>query len=68
MALAGIVSAMLGSIFITTLSSAMDLLEVGGYVRQIVLGRIIIGATFLDGARATSSGIGPRDCFCWSQS
>ena len=32
----GIIPAILGSIFVTMLSNAMDLLEVGGYVQQIL--------------------------------
>jgi ribose transport system permease protein len=35
------------------LSNAMDLLEVGGYVQQILLGCVIIAAIFLDRVRAT---------------
>jgi ribose transport system permease protein len=35
------------------LSNAMDLLEVGGYVQQILLGCVIIGAILLDRLRAT---------------
>jgi ribose transport system permease protein len=49
----GIIPAILGSIFVTMLSNAMDLLEVGGYVQQILLGCVIIGAIFLDRVRAT---------------
>jgi len=49
----GIVPVVLGSIFVTMLSNAMDLLEVGGYVQQILLGCVIIGAIFLDRVRAT---------------
>jgi ribose transport system permease protein len=49
----GIVPALLGSIFVTMLSNAMDLLEVGGYVQQILLGCVIIAAIFLDRMRAT---------------
>jgi ribose/xylose/arabinose/galactoside ABC-type transport system permease subunit len=33
----------------------MDLLEVGGYVQQILLGCVIIGAIFLDRIRVTNS-------------
>jgi ribose transport system permease protein len=51
----GIVPAILGSIFVTMLSNAMDLLEVGGYVQQILLGCVIIAAIFLDRVRATRS-------------
>jgi ribose transport system permease protein len=49
----GIIPAILGSIFVTMLSNAMDLLEVGGYVQQILLGCVIIAAIFLDRIRAT---------------
>jgi len=51
----GIVPAILGSIFVTMLSNAMDLLEVGGYVQQILLGCVIIAAIFLDRVRAIRS-------------
>ena len=51
----GIIPAVLGSIFVTMLSNAMDLLEVGGYVQQILLGCVIIAAIFLDRVRATRS-------------
>ena len=51
----GIVPAILGSIFVTMLSNAMDLLEVGGYVQQILLGCVIIAAIFLDRVRVTRS-------------
>ena len=44
----GIIPAVLGSVFVTMLSNAMDLLEVGGYVQQILLGCVIIAAIFLD--------------------
>ena len=43
----------LGSIFVTMLSNAMNLLEVGGYVQQILLGCVIIAAIFLDRIRQT---------------
>jgi ribose transport system permease protein len=49
----GVIPAILGSIFVTMLSNAMDLLEVGGYVQQILLGCVIIGAIFLDRVRVT---------------
>ena len=51
----GIVPVILGSIFVTMLSNAMDLLEVGGYVQQILLGCVIIAAIFLDRVRDTRS-------------
>jgi ribose transport system permease protein len=37
------------------LSNAMDLLEVGGYVQQILLGCVIIAAIFLDRIHVTRS-------------
>ena len=49
----GIIPVILGSIFVTLLSNAMDLLEVGGYVQEILLGCVIIAAIFLDRIRAT---------------
>jgi ribose transport system permease protein len=49
----GIVHVILGSIFVTMLSNAMNLLEVGGYVQQILLGCVIIAAIFLDRIRQT---------------
>lgn len=49
----GIVPVILGTLFVTMLSNAMDLLEVGGYVQQILLGCVIIGAVFLDRIRMT---------------
>jgi ribose transport system permease protein len=49
----GIVPVILGSVFVTMLSNAMNLLEVGGYVQQILLGCVIIGAIFLDRIRQT---------------
>ncbi len=49
----GIVPVILGTLFVTMLSNAMDLLQMGGYVQQILLGGVIIGATFLDRIRVT---------------
>jgi ribose transport system permease protein len=49
----GIIPVILGALFVTMLSNAMDLLEVGGYVQQILLGCVIIGAIFLDRLRVT---------------
>jgi ribose transport system permease protein len=49
----GVVPVILGSIFVTMLSNAMNLLEVGGYVQQILLGCVIIAAIFLDRIRQT---------------
>jgi ribose transport system permease protein len=51
----GIIPVILGSMFVTMLSNAMDLLEVGGYAQQILLGCVIIVAIFLDRIRATRS-------------
>lgn len=51
----GVVPVILGTLFVTMLSNAMDLLEVGGYVQQILLGCVIIGAIFLDRVRVTRS-------------
>lgn len=51
----GIVQVILGTIFVTTLSNAMDLMQVGGYVQQILLGCVIIAAIFLDRIRVTRS-------------
>ena len=49
----GIIPVILGTLFVTMLSNAMDLLEVGGYVQEILLGCVIIGAIFLDRVRVT---------------
>ncbi len=49
----GVVQVLLGSVFVTMLSNGMDLLEVGGYIQQIILGGVIIAAVFLDRLRTT---------------
>ena len=49
----GVIPVILGSVFVTMLSNAMNLLEVGGYAQQILLGCVIIGAIFLDRMRVT---------------
>lgn len=49
----GVGAVILGSLFVTMLSNSMDLLEVGGYVQQILLGCVIIIAIFLDRLRLT---------------
>jgi ribose transport system permease protein len=49
----GVIPVILGTLFVTMLSNAMNLLEVGGYVQQILLGCVIIGAIFLDRIRVT---------------
>ena len=51
----GVIPVILRTLFVTMLSNAMDLLEVGGYVQQILLGCVIIGAIFLDRIRVTNS-------------
>jgi ribose transport system permease protein len=51
----GVIPVILGTLFVTMLSNAMDLLEVGGYVQQILLGCVIIGAIFLDRIRVANS-------------
>ena len=51
----GVIPVVLGTLFVTMLSNAMDLLEVGGYVQQILLGCVIIGAIFLDRLRVTNT-------------
>jgi ribose transport system permease protein len=47
----GVVQVVLGAVFVTMLSNGMDLLEVDGYIQQIILGGVIIGAIFLDRLR-----------------
>ena len=47
----GVMSAVLGSIFVTILDNSMDLLQVSGYIQQILLGCVIIIAIFLDRLR-----------------
>ena len=49
----GVGAVILGALFVTMLSNSMDLLEVGGYVQQILLGCVIIIAIFLDRLRMT---------------
>jgi ribose transport system permease protein len=49
----GVVPVILGSVFITMMSNAMNLLRVDGYIQQILLGVIIIAALFLDRIRTT---------------
>ncbi|SDR41735.1 monosaccharide ABC transporter membrane protein, CUT2 family [Rhizobiales bacterium GAS191] len=49
----GVVPVILGSVFITMMSNAMNLLRVDGYIQQILLGVIIIAAIFLDRIRTT---------------
>jgi ribose transport system permease protein len=49
----GVGPVIMGTLFVTMLSNSMDLLEVGGYVQQILLGCVIIVAIFLDRLRQT---------------
>ena len=49
----GVGAVVFGALFVTMLSNSMDLLEVGGYVQQILLGCVIIIAIFLDRLRQT---------------
>lgn len=49
----GVGAVVFGALFVTMLSNSMDLLEVGGYIQQILLGCVIILATFLDRLRGT---------------
>jgi ribose transport system permease protein len=49
----GVGAVVMGTLFVTMLSNSMDLLEVGGYVQQILLGCVIIIAIFLDRLRLT---------------
>ena len=51
----GVIPVIVGTLFVTMLSNAMDLLQVGGYIQQILLGCIIIAAVFLDRVRVTRS-------------
>ncbi len=49
----GVGAVIMGTLFVTMLSNSMDLLEVGGYIQQILLGCVIIVAIFLDRLRLT---------------
>jgi len=49
----GMLGGVLGSLFITMMSNAMNLLRIDGYIQQILLGVIIIAAIFLDRIRST---------------
>ena len=48
----GVVPVILGALFITMMSNAMNLLRIDGYIQQILLGIIIIAAIFLDRLRS----------------
>ena len=49
----GVFPVILGSLFITMMSNAMNLLRIDGYIQQILLGVVIIAAIFLDRIRST---------------
>jgi ABC-type xylose transport system permease subunit len=49
----GIVQVVLRLVFVTMLSNGLDLLEVGGYIQQIILRGVIIATVFLDRLRTT---------------
>lgn len=49
----GVGAVVFGALFVTMLSNSMDLLEVGGYIQQILLGCVLILAIFLDRLRRT---------------
>jgi ribose transport system permease protein len=49
----GVIPVILGSLFITMMSNAMNLLRIDGYIQQILLGVVIIAAIFLDRIRST---------------
>ena len=49
----GAPAALLGAIFVTTLSNGMNLTRVDGYIQMIVLGCVIIAAIFVDRIRTT---------------
>jgi len=49
----GAPAALLGALFVTTLSNGMNLTRVDGYVQMIVLGCVIIAAIFVDRIRTT---------------
>ena len=44
----GVINALLGALFISVLSNGMNLIEVNGYLQDIVLGLVILGALYLD--------------------
>ena len=49
----GVGNALLGALFISVLSNGMNLIEVNGYLQDIVLGAVILGAVYLDRFRRT---------------
>lgn len=51
----GVGAVIMGTLFVTMLSNSMDLLELGGYVQQILLGCVIIVAIVLDRLRVIHS-------------
>ncbi len=48
----GIGTAVLGGVFVTALANGMDLLQIGGYTQQLILGTVIIAAVTLDRVRS----------------
>jgi ribose transport system permease protein len=44
----GVINALLGALFISVLSNGMNLIEVNGYLQDIVLGLVILGVLYLD--------------------
>ncbi len=48
----GIGTAVLGGVFVTALANGMDLLQIGGYTQQLILGVVIIAAVTLDRVRS----------------
>ena len=51
----GVGAALIGALFVTVLSNAMNLTRIDGYVQMIVLGSVIILAVFVDRLRAAWS-------------
>lgn len=49
----GITTAILGGVFVTGLANGMNLLQVGGYTQQLILGAVIVGAVTLDRMKAS---------------
>ncbi len=49
----GILQVILGAVFVTVISNNMDLLQVSGYIQEIVVGAVIVAAIFIDRLRLT---------------
>lgn len=47
----GIPQVILGAVFVTVISNNMDLLQVSGYIQEIVVGCVIVAAIFIDRLR-----------------